>query len=124
MIEVLTLFPDCSPVTCELLPVWSGRNFNQYQIKDAPPVGYVENHLLEAFLLYKTVNSREREESVYMYTDVDAAADAWLWSPPGYSDKPYSSRPRFTVWWRQQLLEWHTHKSHPMLPLLQPKLFE
>ena len=113
MREYLTLFDDCGPDTCSLLPVLAGKNFGQYYLRqDRPPVGYVEEHLYTAFRIWResgrTIRTLQRLKSglVVFDVDLDTSADAWLWNPPGHPDKSYSSRPAFTAWWRKVVGEW------------------
>lgn len=114
MIEVLTLTPECGPETCELLPVWSGRHFRQYELRDdQPPLGYVESCLYCVFLLWKEGRSRPTTRSIYLTTELDTAADAWLWNPPGTPDKAYSSRPAFTAWYRDVVREMQAKTLSP-----------
>jgi len=116
--EVLTLTKDCGPETCQLLPVWSGRNFRQYEIRDdVPPVGYIEECLYRVFLLYKEYGSRLilPANGLRVTTELDAAADAWLWMPPDWKGPSYSSRGRFTAWYRDVIAEMNAAKRQPSL---------
>ncbi len=111
-----TLFPDCGPETCRLLPVWKGRSFGQYDPHGGDPAGYVEEHLLQAFLAWKQDTARERfEGGVYPTVDLDESADRWLFMEEGGIEPSYSSRPAFTAWWRNVLTDFKKRKRQPTL---------
>ena len=86
---------ECEPQCQRLIPVMAGRNIKQYEFDDAEPVGYGCERVITLFMTWKSLNARERAAEVYATTDLDAAADRWLW---GIEDAPYSSQPAFARW--------------------------
>ena len=101
------MLPGCVPGVCDLLPVWSGRSFRQYDPHGRDPVGWVEEHILELFLLWKAEGERltPKPGLVRATTMLDDAADAWLWSDVDATPKPYSSISPFHRWCMQQQAE-------------------
>ena len=101
------MLPGCVPGVCELLPVWAGRSFGQYDPHGRDPVGWVEEHILMLFLAWKDEGARLHTAPglVRSTTMLDMAADAWLWSDVDAPRKSYSSIDPFHRWWMQQQVE-------------------
>ena len=88
-------------------PIYSGRHVRQYEFLPENPTGYACGPILDLFLAMKAESHRSRPQDVYAFTELDMAADRWLW---GLSPPPYSSQDAFDRWYDKQRAEMELRK--------------